>query len=74
MYMSPSEFVALLEDAIQRHAGRNPKTLALTLVGRSGAAFRELGVRPEVLAHHEDGTKVYGFDLRQVEKMLGRLT
>jgi hypothetical protein len=41
--------------------------LAATMQGRSSAG---LGVRPRVLAHNEDGSKVYGLSGKQVAKVL----
>jgi hypothetical protein len=43
------------------------KTLAATIQGRSS---RGLGVRPTVLAHEQDGSKVYGLSGKQVAKVL----
>lgn len=41
--------------------------LAATLRGRTSSG---LGVRPRVLAHDGDGTKVYGLNGKQVAKVL----
>lgn len=41
--------------------------LFVTLVGRS---MRGLGVRPRILAHNGDGTKVYGLSRDQAERVV----
>lgn len=56
-----------LRDAVERNKDKGDDALALTAVGTS---MRGLGVRPQILAENGDGTKIYGFTLKQVRKLI----
>jgi len=70
LIIHPHEFAVLLRNAIDRNEDARASDIALTLVARSA---KGLGVRPKILAHNENGEKVYGLTKKQCNYLLRKL-